>query len=941
MKKLRTVLLTAGVAVAALPALAATPTGKTLPTDPAVRIGRLDNGLTYYIQKHDYPKGQADFFIAQNVGAIQEEDSQRGLAHFLEHMCFNGTEHFPGNSLIGWLESVGVKFGQNLNAATYVDRTVYNLSNVPTARTGVQDSCLLILRDWADGLTLSPDEIDAERKVIHEEWRQGNNGMQRIVEGLLPKMYPGSKYGYRLPIGTLEVIDNFPYKVLRDYYEKWYRPDLQAIMVVGDIDPDRIEGKIRELFGPIAAQPNGAPLVREAVPDTKGTIYAIGKDKEMPYTIMELMFKRDATPNSLKNSIEYIRDSYVNNMISNMLNSRLKDMTSKPESPASEGSAGYGNYFLSSTKDAFTLSALPKGDNALNALAAVYREGLRAVRHGFTQAEYDRARSEFLSRLERNYTNRATRTSTAIVGPMVEHFTKGEPLPGIEATYAMMNMLAPQITLEQINKVAATLMPVDNRVLLAAFPDKEGVTVPDSAQFAATLAAVDAEKIEAYVDNVKNEPLIAKLPAPGKIVATATDPLYGATVWTLSNGAKVVARPTDFKAGEIIFNARAMGGTSTLSDSLNNELRYLDETLGLLGMGPYDKAGLNKYLAGKQAMLSLSLSSYTRDLRGNVVPRDLPVLMEMIHAMFTAPTLSADEFEASKHTNRSVLANQGADPRYQFGVKRNKYMYASERAQDVDLAVIEGADREKSLDIIKDAMSNAGEYTFYFVGSFTLDELKPLVEKYIANLPGHAVAEAMPTQLPELAPRRGNNKMIEEQAMDTPTTFAYILVSGDMPFTARDQKLASIAGQILSARLIKIVREELGAVYSISARGGMGRLTSPNATLYTAFPMKPEMRDTVINVINEQIDLLTDPANITAEELNKVKEFMVKTADESMRRNGAMLDAIQGYQLAPVDTYLNAASVVKSITAADVADYMKRLTSQGHRTVYIMDPAKK
>ena len=909
-----------------------------VPVDSAVRIGHLDNGLTYYIRHNEYPKGQADFYIAQKVGAIQEEDSQRGLAHFLEHMCFNGTKNFPGNELIGWLESVGVKFGQNLNAATWTDKTVYNMKNVPVAREGVQDTCLLILHDWADGLLLDPEEIDKERKVIHEEWRQSNVGQSRILTQLLPSIYPGSKYAYRLPIGIMEVVDNFPHQVLRDYYEKWYRPDLQGIVVVGDIDPDRIEAKIKEIFGTIEKPVNVAARESYPVPDTPGTIYAIGKDKEMPYSVMQLMFKHDATPDSEKTGMDYMIENYVLSMAMAMLNTRLSDIMSKPDSPASVAQADYGQYLLSKTKDAFSLVALPKDTSAIDALSTVYREGLRAVRGGFTSSEYDRARSEYLSQLERSYTNRATQTSTSLVNGYVANFTDGEPIPGIENRYAIMSMLANQIPVEAVNMTMAQLMPADNRVFLAMFPEKEGINVPTEQQFADALAAVDAENIEGYVDNVINEPLIAVLPAPGKIVATDTDKVYGATVWTLSNGAKVVAKPTDFKAGEILFAARAFGGTSTLPDSLDNELRYMDVTLSQLGMGPYDNAGLGKFMAGKQASVSLELSNYLRDLSGSAVPKDLKVMMELIYALFTDATLSADEFEAGKNTMRSMLHNQESNPKYQFSKKLNEHIYASPRRHLADMAVIDAVDRTRSLAIVKDALANAGEYTFYFVGSFEIDSLKPLVEQYIATLPGKATKVQLPAFDPSLGVTKGSATDIVNQSMDTPTTYAAVMLTGNVPFTVKEQKLASIAGQILSARLIKLVREDLGAVYSIWANGNLWRYSDPNASLQSVFPMKPEMRDKVLEIIATQINDMTDPANITPEELSKVKEFMLKTAEESLKRNDSLIGAMQGYQIVPVDTWLTAADTVNAITAADVAAYMKRLSDQNNYRVFLLEP---
>jgi zinc protease len=916
-----------------------------IPVDSAVRIGHLDNGITYYIRHNEYPKGQAEFYIAQKVGSIQEEDSQRGLAHFLEHMCFNGTKHFPGNELISWLESVGVKFGQNLNAYTSVDRTVYNMSNVPVAREGVQDSCLLILRDWANDLLLSPEEIDKERGVIHEEWRRSNVGQMRILNQLLPTIYPDSKYAYRLPIGTMEVVDNFEPQTLRSYYEKWYRPDLQGILVVGDINPDRIEAKIKEMFSTITMPENPAKFETYPVPDHQGTIYAIGKDKEMPYSIVELVFKHDPTPDAEKVSMAYLMEDYAIDMIESMLSTRLNDLTSKSDCPASMANAEYGKFMISKTKEAFTLVSLPK-DNSLDAIATVYREGLRAVRGGFTASEYDRARSEYLSTLEKAYTNRATTTSNSLVREYVENFIDNEPIPGIENEFTIMSMLANQIPVEAINQMMSELMPADNRILIAMYPDKEGVEIPTEEQFAAALAAVDAEQIEGYVDNVINEPLIAKLPKKGKIVGTSTDKVYGATVWTLSNGAKVVAKPTDFKAGEILFKAGASGSaTAAFPDSYNNEIRLLPYTTRMMGMGPYDNASLSKYLAGKQASVSVNLGgNFTRDMSGSAVPKDLTTMMEMIYSWFTAPTLSAEEFESNKNAMRAMLHNQEANPEYQFSKKLTKYLYESPRSYALDIDVVDGADRQRSLEIVKKAFENAGEYTFYFVGSFDLDTLKPLVEQYIASLPGKAVKKN--AKYPEVASteliRKGSGTEKEQMTMDTPTTYTSIMLYGDMPVNAKNKTLASVAGQILSARLLKLVREDLGAVYSIWAVGRQTRVSedkgSSNAMITSSFPMKPEMRDQVLAIIAGQIEDMQNAANITDEELGKVKEFMLKNAEEALKKNDSLISAMRAYQEAPFDAYLNAAELAASVTAADVADFMTRLAAQGNYRVFLLEP---
>ena len=431
MKKMLSRVLFLLIGLATLTTTAHAQQMEQLPPDPQVRIGKLPNGLTYYIRHNETPKGQADFYIAQKVGSINEEDSQRGLAHFLEHMCFNGTENFKGNEVVSWLETKGVKFGQNLNAYTAVDETVYNISNVPVGNVAVEDSCLLILHDWADGLLLLPEEIDKERGVIHEEWRMRMVGAQRLMEKQLPLMYPGSKYGERFPIGTMEVVDNFPYQVLRDYYEKWYRPDQQGVIVVGDIDVDRVEAKIKELFSPIKMPENPAAREYPAVPDTPGTIFAIDADPEMSNARATMYFKSDVLPRELRNTPAYLIQDYAIDMIISMLNARLDELGASADAPYAAAGSYYGNYFVSSTKDALTIVALGKDANITPSLAAVYRELLRAQRGGFTVSEYDRAREEYLSKLEKAYNNREKTDNEVYVRQYVRSFIDCTPMMDI------------------------------------------------------------------------------------------------------------------------------------------------------------------------------------------------------------------------------------------------------------------------------------------------------------------------------------------------------------------------------------------------------------------------------------------------------------------------------------------------------------------------------
>lgn len=910
-----------------------------LPTDPDVRIGRLDNGLTYYIRHNEYPKGQADFYIAQKVGSMQEEENQRGLAHFLEHMCFNGTTNFPDKNLINYLESIGVKFGANLNAYTDFDCTVYNISNVPVGREGVQDSCLLVLHDWANDLLLLPEEIDAERAVIHEEWRRSNVGQMRILERLLPVIYPGDKYGVRLPIGTMDIVDNFPYQDLRDYYEKWYRPNLQGIIVVGDIDVDLIESKIKAMFSDIEMPENPAERVYFPVSDNKGTIYAIGHDPEQANAIVELMFKSEAFPDSLKNTPFYYVQNYVENMISSMLNTRLADISARPDAPFAFAQASFGNFFIAHTKDALTLIALAKDGDLPTAIAATYRELLRAVRGGFNPSEYDRARKEFISQIERAYNNRRQRETNGFVQEYVNNFILHTPIPDIETEYQLELNIANSISLAQINEAVKEIISDDNRVLLAMLPEVKGMTYPTDNDFASALAAVDGETIEKYEEEVKSEPLIPELPKPGTIVSATHSDQWNAEVWTLSNGATVIVKPTQFKDDEVLFTAVANGGYSKFGDEYADDILFMGEVLGQNGLGDYSNMDVQKYLAGKQAGVRMAWSPMSRSISGNTTPKDLPTLFELIYMSFTAPNFTDDEFDALKKSYVSILHNQEADPMFIFQTKINESLFSTPRVGQLTSANVEKADKNRILEISKAMTANAAEFTFVFVGNVDTETLKPLVEQYIATLPSNtATADKNPAYDTAFDIKGGNGTDTYTTAMQTPQTLALVLDWADIPFTSKNQKVASIAGQILSRRLNDIVREKEGAVYSIGAQASLARRSPQAFTIQTGFPMKPEMKEKVLDIIRQQMEEMT--REITPSELAMVKEYMVKLLTEAKERNGNWLSAIAGWSLDGTDTFNGDIDVINAITADDVKAMMTEALRQNNYRTVILDPAE-
>lgn len=911
-----------------------------LPVDSAVHVGKLENGLTYYIRHNDTPKGQVDFYIAQKVGSILEEESQRGLAHFLEHMCFNGSENFPGNSLIAWLESVGVKFGYNLNAYTDVDETVYRINNVPAARTSVVDSCLLVLHDWACALSLDPKEIDAERKVIHEEWRQAMQGEMRVIEKILPTIYPDSRYGVRLPIGTMEVVDNFPYQALIDYYHTWYRPDQQGIVVVGDIDPAYVESKIKEYFSDNKMPEN--PKEREYFPvdDNPGTIIAVGKDPEVRSASFMMSFKTDPMiPREYRNTQAFFPVEYIKTMIQSMLAARLNELAKNPESDFTQPSVSLGKFFIAKTKDALMVDANGKGNDIVPAFKSVYREVLRASRGGFTVGEYERAKAEFLSRLENLYDSRNNTESSSYGQEYVRSFIDNDPIPGIEVEYNTYKQIAPMIPVEAVNQVMAQLVTDDNRVFMAILPENDTMMIPTEDDIEKAIAEIDAEEIEPYRDEMKSEPLIPQLPQPGKIVSETQIKDWDAVEWTLSNGVKVIVKPTKFKDNEIVFNAYAKGGLSTVGDDKAATVQFLPYAMLQHGLGDYTSVDLQKYLQGKQVSCNFGFDDYMRAVEGSTTVKDLPTLMELIYMGFYAFNITPDEFAASQNMIKGQISNQESTPQYIFSKKLLEVLFKSPKKQLISTSSIDAADREQTLDIIHSLLADAADYTFVFAGNIDLDTFRPLVEQYIATLPAGKNSHSDTAPVAAIEPVKGSGTDVFKSTMETPQTYVFISVYGTMPYSHRDKVLASMSAQILSNRLLQKVREEMGAVYSIGMQGDMERLGDVNTVLQTAFPMKPELKDETLAVIHDIITSMTE--SVSADELKPIKEYMAKEAATNLEDNNAWSGSIAGWSVNGIDTFNGRADLVNSITTTDIQNFMRALIDQNNYRVVILDPEEK
>ncbi len=880
MNKFKSLLLLL-VALLVLPAMAQQL--PQLPMDKAVRYGKLPNGLTYYIRHNALPENRANFYIAQKVGSVQEEDNQRGLAHFLEHMCFNGTDNFPDDRLLKYCEGIGVKFGLNLNAYTSTDETVYNIDDVPVTENNV-DSCLLILRDWADGLTLATKEIDKERGVIHEEWRMRSSASSRIFERNLPALYPGSRYGYRYPIGTMEVIDNFKPEELRAYYEKWYRPDLQGVIVVGDIDVEKVEAKIKALFSPIVMPENAAAYEHYPVPATSEPIYIIDKDKEQARAIIQVMFKHDPLPEELKNTPMFLAANYMNSVAASILNARLGEISQKPECPFIGAGGQDDNYMISKTMDAFTVGILPKPGKDAEALQAVMEEIERINRFGFTATEIIRAREEFLSGMERIYDNREKQKNSFYVPQYVRHFLEGDPIPDIETEYNTYKMLAPNIPAEAISAVFKeyTASTDTNFVCLAMYPEKEDVAVPTVEQFKNAVAAAKAAQLEAYVDNVKDEPLVPQLPKAVKIKKeNAAD--FGYTCWTLGNGARVFFKKTDYNDAEILFSATSFGGQSLIPAKEHINASLLENVIGSTGLGNFTSTELEKKLAGKQASVKVSLGEITDNLSGSSTPKDLRTLFELIYLRFQKPANDVDGYNNTIAYLKTALENADKQPMTAFSDSISATIFGhnplKKRLHVEDLAQ---ANYETIRQLYSERFQSAGDFDFFFTGAIDIDSLRVFTEQYIAPLPGLKKRESYKDR--KLYPVEGSVNNHFKRSMETPQAILIQVWNGDLKYNMKNAVVLNALGEILTQRYLKSIREDAGAAYSVGASGGAEFGVRDMYMLQIYCPFKPALRDSVLLLMQEAIDDIAKNG-VTSEELDKVKKFEIKNYADNQRKN--------------------------------------------------------
>lgn len=897
----------------------------SIPTDPNVKIGKLENGLTYYIRHNALPEKQADFYIAQKVGSILEEDSQRGLAHFLEHMCFNGTTNFPGNSLREWLETIGVKFGENLNAYTSIDETVYNISNVPVSRETVVDSCLLILHDWANDLTLDDKEIDKERKVIHEEWRTRTGAMMRMYEKVFPELYKGSKYAYRLPIGIMEVVDNFPYKDLKDYYEKWYRPDLQGIIVVGDVDVNKVEEKIKKMFSPIEMPENPAERIYFPVEDNVEPIITIAKDKEQQVPFIYLFHKHDAIPDEMKKDISYLAFNYITSMIGNMLNVRLEEMAQKPEPPFLQAFASDGDFLISKTKGAFAGAAVAKEDGILTSTEALVREIERVRQFGFTESEYARAKADYLRSLESAYNERSKTKSGQYVQEYVANFLNNEPIPGIENEFAIMSQIAPTIGLEAINETVKQIVGDKNTVIAVFCPDKEDMKYPTKEEIKNILDKVKAEKLEAYVDKVSDEPLMKETPKKGKVVKTEAGP-YDSKILTLSNGVKVVLKKTDFKADEIKMKAFSSGGNSMFDDKDALQFTMMNEIVELGGLGNFSSVDLDKVLAGKMASASSYVNGTNEGISGSCSPKDLETMLQLTYLRFTAPRKDMNAYTSFINRTKASLANAEANPNTAFSDTLSIALYNNHpRVVNIKQESIDKLDYDRIMELYKDRFADASDFTFIMVGNIDEATATPLIEQYLGSLPSINREEKFRMVNPEL--RKGNYKNNFTREMETAKSTVLIIASGKCDYNLKNVVMMSMMPQLLDIIYTQTVREDAGGTYGVSTNGKINKYPKEEGVFQIYFDTDPQRREQMTKLINNGIDefIAKGPK---VEDLDKVKKYMVKTFHQSQKENGYWMNVLNQYFWMNFDMNKDYEKTVNEVSINDLKQFAKKFFGQ-------------
>ena len=857
-----------------------------LPFDPDVRFGTFANGLTYFIRANKRPENRAELRLVVDAGSVLEDDDQLGMAHLLEHMAFNGTERFEKQELVEFMESIGMRLGPDVNAYTSFDETVYMLQ-VPTDNPEHISTAFQIMEDWTKAITLDGDEIDAERGIVIEEWRLGQGASARVNDEQFPIIFKDSQYAERLPIGTEESIQTASVDSIRRFYEDWYRPDLMAVIVIGDFDPDVIEDLVSLHFEGLPRPTDPRPRILFEVPDQVGTDFAIATDPELPNTSVGVFYKMQLDS---EGTVRDYRRSLVEGLYNSMLNARFAELTQQADPPISIGASGKGA--MVRTKAMYQLFAGVAPNGIERGLDTLFSEAARVAQFGFTQTELDRMKANMLRGIQRAYDDRANRSSSVFVNEYTRAYLESESFPGLEYEFELVQRFLPEITLSEVNAIGRDWIKDSNRVVLVSAPEIEDVVIPSEVELLAVIDAAGDKELTAYEDTVAGSKLLPVTPNPGSIIAVSMVDEVGVTEWTLSNGARVILKPTDLRDDEIIFGAFSPGGTSLATIENYIPASTASAVMNISGLGEFNLIDLDKIMAGKAAWVSSSITEFSEGLAGQASPKDLETLFQLIYLRFTSPRADSVALEAYLAQGRSVLANQEATPDFQLQKKTMEVRWQDHpRRQAQTVESLDEWDLERSYDFYRDRFAEASDFTFMFIGNLDLEMMRPFVEQYIASLPSIGREE---TWL-DVGVRHVDGVVVEEvRAGIEQQSQTSIYFSG--PFVYEQQPKTSLRAmaQILQTRLRDIMREDLGGTYGVGVSTNYGWQPFEKYSLTIGYGSDPERAEELVNVVFAEIEKLKE-APPEEGEVADVRENLTRTLETSLESNAYWMNQLSQY----------------------------------------------
>jgi len=906
-----------------------------LPVDPAVRTGKLDNGLVYYIRKNSKPEKRVELRLAVNAGSILENDDQQGLAHFTEHMCFNGTKTFPKNELISFLQKTGVKFGADINAYTSFDETVYMLQ-LPTDEPGLVDKGFQVLEDWAHNVTFDSKEIDKERGVIVEEWRLGLGAQDRMMKKFLPVILKGSQYAERVPIGKVEILENFKYETLRNFYKEWYRPDLQAVVIVGDIDPDSAEQQIIEHFSGLKNPKEPRERVTYTIPGNKEPLLAITTDPEAMQNVVLMFWKHPVL--EIK-TLGDLKTKITGELFTGMLNQRFSELSQKPSCPYVYAGAGYGG-FLARTNDAYILSAMPKENQIDQTVAVILAENQRVKQFGFTSTEYERQKEEMLSQYEKQAKEFDKTESAQLAGEYVSNFLTKDPIPGIQKEFIFVKKLLPEITLEEVNDIAKQWITEENMAMVIMGPEKEGLKIPTVDETLAIIEKSKSEELVAYVDTYREAPLVEGGLPGASITSKTVNSELDYTELTLSNGVKVILKPTEFKNDEIVISAFSPGGNSLYPDDQFLSANFAASIIDQSGAGKFDNIELQKKLKGKTLSINPYISDVKEGFSGNTTPKDLETLLELVYLYFDAPRKDTTAFQAFISQMENQMKFMKSNPVMAFYDTLFKTAYPNSKRLIIfpTEEQMNSINLDDAFNIYSDRFADASDFTFVLVGNFNTDSITPMVVKYLGSLPSTGRIETWQDKSVVFASGITDirfNKGTDPQSM--------VGIGMSEPFEWNEENILHMymLKEILQIKLIEVIREKLSGVYSPQIMLNVDKYPKSEYMMGIIFGCSPKTTDKLTKAVFGEIKTILKKGP-TPEDLTKAKEAMIRSRETDLEKNSFWTGKIESiyFQGADPASILNFKERVSAVTADDLKNATRGLYKPDHYIRVVLMPEK-